>query len=257
MPVPRGNAGRGQADDALGRGQQVGGFGGVGGVVGQMPALQQHVGHTQRLQRGQAGAHAGFIGGLRDAQQPGGFLQVGRQQAHLWQQHRADPLQVAFIHQALVCAGRHHGVKYHEGRAMAGQHLGNRLGNLGVGHHADLHGGHRHVLEHGFQLRLHQLRRQRRDHVHGLRVLRHHGRHHRHAIGAQRPECLQVGLDAGPTGRISPGDGQHVGGGSGRGAGRGCRGGGHGGMSGRRKGTVPLSMSVRRVGLRPSRIPTG
>ena len=204
-----------------------------------MPALQQHVGHPQRLQRGQAGAHAGFIDGLCDAQQPGGFLQVGGQQAHLRQQHRADPLQVAFIHQALVCAGRHHGVKYHEGWAMTGQHLGNRLGNPGIGHHADLHGGHRHVLEHGFQLRLHQLRRQRRDHAHRLRVLRHHGRHHRHAIGTQRPEGLQVGLDASPAGRIGAGDGKRVGGDGGRRAGRGGRGrgGGHGGMSGKKKET--------------------
>ena len=200
-----------------------------------MPALQQHVGHAQRLQCGQAGAHAGFIDGLRNVQQSGGFLQVGGQQAHLRQQRGADPLQVAFIHQALVGAGCHHGVEYHEGWAMTGQHLGNRLGNLGVGYHADLHGRHRHVLEHGLQLCLHQLRRQRRDHAHGLCVLRHQGRHHRHAIGTQRPEGLQVGLDAGPAGRIGPGDGQHVGGSSGRGAGHGCRGGGHGGMSGRRK----------------------
>ena len=201
-----------------------------------MPALQQHVGHPQRLQRRQAGAHAGFIDGLSDAQQPGGFLQVGGQQTHLRQQHGADPFQVAFIHQALVGAGSHHGIKYHEGRAMTGQYLGNRLGNPGIGHHADLHGGHRHVLEHGFQLRPYQLRRQRRDHAHRLRVLRHHGRHHRHAIGAQRPERLQVGLDPGPAGRIGTGDGEHVGGDGGLWAGRGGRGGRHGGMSGRRKG---------------------
>ena len=177
----------------------------------QVPALEQHMRHPQPMQGRQTGMHRRQIGRSVDAQQQPGLAQVRRQQRHLRQQPRPDQRHIILIHQPPVRAGDHHRIEDHERRTRLRQPLGNHPGNAGIGHHADLHRRHRHVLEDRIQLRAHQRRIHRRHLPHRLRVLGDHRRDDGHPVGSQRTEHLQVRLDAGTTRRVGAGNRQQVG----------------------------------------------
>src|SRR5690606_23057413 len=64
------------------------------------------------------------------------------------------------------------------------------------------------VVEQGVDLRAEEVRRRVVDRRHAARVLRGERRDHADAVGSQRHEGLQVGLDAGAAARVRAGDGK-------------------------------------------------
>ena len=76
---------------------------------------------------------------------------------------------------------------------------------------SDLHRVDADIVEHGIELRGDERRIGRVDCGNAARVLRGERRDDARAVGAERGERLQVGLDAGAAARIGTGDGEDVG----------------------------------------------
>ena len=112
--------------------------------------------------------------------------------------------------QRIAAFRQHDGIQHHVGHPVARQPLGHGFHNIGLRQHADFGGIDTHIAEHRVELRGHKIRFDAIDRLHAAGILRHQGGDHRAAIGPQRGEGFQIGLDTGPTAGIGAGDGQGV-----------------------------------------------
>ena len=147
------------------------------------------------------------MGGVK---QSGRFRQVWSDQRHLRQQSLTQGLHRRGRQQRIAAFRQHDGIQHHIGHPVARQPLGHGFHNIGLRQHADFGGIDAHIAEYRIELRRHKVRFNTIDRLHAAGILRHQGGDRRAAIGSQRGEGFQIGLDTGPAAGIGAGDGQGV-----------------------------------------------
>jgi hypothetical protein len=177
----------------------------------QMAALHEHRLRAERAQCLALLDHRGFVGSRRDAQQRRGLGQVRRDDARKRQQFFAQRRNGFGREQRMVALRDHHSVEHDALRPMAAQRLGDGAHDIRVGEHADLHGIDADIVENGVELCRDERRIGRVDGRDAARVLRGECGDDARAVGAERRERLEVGLDARAAARIGAGDREDVG----------------------------------------------
>ena len=179
----------------------------IGGRPLAMPALDHHRLRAQRDDLLRRLAHV--VPGIEaTAQQRLRLGQVGRKHGGQGQQPVAQGVEGVLPQQPVATLRHHHRIDHQRPQAVLLHLGGDQLDDLGAGEHARL--GHLDVdvAHDGVDLGCHQLRRKLKHLAHALGVLRGDGGESSRPVDAQGGERLEIGLDAGATAGVRPGDGQ-------------------------------------------------
>ena len=176
-----------------------------------MPTLEQHPLRAKPMQVAQRSLHVGKRRRRGCANQYARLRQIRRDHPRYRHERITQRSDRVFAQQMMTALRHHHRIEHDVAHNVMSQPVRDRRRNLRGRHHADLHRVHAHIGEDRIDLLGDKCRIDRLERSHALRVLRRQRGDHRHAIGAEGRERLQVGLNAGtPTG-IRTRDGKDVG----------------------------------------------
>ncbi len=206
MRIARFDAAAGQFGDRLAIEQQIGAARSC-----QMPTLEQHPLRAEPVQFMDRPPHVGERRRRGSTEQYTGLGKIRCDHTCHRDEHRAQCRNRIFPQQMMAALRHHHRIQHDVAHPMMPQTLCDRRGNLRCRHHADLNRIDPHVGEYRVDLFGDESRVDGLKGSHTLRVLRRQRGDNRHAIGTERGECLQVGLDAGAAAWIRAGDGKDIG----------------------------------------------
>ena len=170
-----------------------------------------------------------------------GLMGVGCDKRGEREQPGAHSIDGFFGEQAIAARRDHDGVEYKGAETMRVDRLSHRFDELARGEHAGLDRGRRQIVDHDFDLLLHEVDGHGMHAVDAGGVLGGNRGDDRGAEDAERLKGLEIGLNACTSARVRPGDGEGNGG-------RGRVGHSHIGVKGMRVSTRRSAAIVRKAG---------
>ncbi len=175
------------------------------GVAAPMPALDDDPARAERVEPSRRFAHL-----VQRVDWPADehfrLRQIRGDDEREREQPRAESVDRVCREELIAALRYHHRVHDEVRQTRFGDHRGDGDDDRRRAEHPSLEGVHAEIANDALELRRDEGGREHLDALHANRVLRRHRCQDAHAIDAERAECFQVRLNAGPAARIGPGD---------------------------------------------------